>query len=310
MRNALFLLLILLAPGLFAKPVDQIKRVVVFPLKVEKGLQKVADETWWDLREKMTENKRFLIASKNFMEVKDVFQPRGELVPSDVIILGRLLDSHALVTTVVQDSTVQMQAYETLNGSLLWQKKQDLNPSLPASKQVQEIASKMIYDFIASVPYHGAVIIDSLSAKTLYQEGGKSFFRAEVGVSSSIVAGAQLQVVRLKHKNLNPQFEGGVEVEVLAEGTIVKVDNNIVTVELGRSKNEFEIDEGLLVRIPDEATRMQKQYAMTSSNVEISGVQMLLDKQEGLTEKQKQKKPLYTALSFIGNLALFILLAF
>ncbi|MEK6554725.1 MAG: hypothetical protein AABZ31_05765, partial [Bdellovibrionota bacterium] len=269
-----------------------IKRVVVFPIRAEKDLQKAAEETWWDLREKLTENKRFLIASKNYMEVKDVYQPRGELLPADAIILGRLLDSHALVTTVVRDGEVRMQAYETQSGTILWQKRAAFNPTTPASKQLQDLSVRLIYDFVASVPYHGSVIIDALSGRTVFQEGEKNLFRADVGVSSAIVSGATVQVIRLNQKSLKPQFEEGVEIEILAEGRVVKVENNIITAELVRAKAGYEVTDGELVRIPEEFERLQKSFSLKPSTLDVAGTQLLIDKQIVLTEKEKQKKPL------------------
>jgi hypothetical protein len=313
MRILLFLSLIIAASSSVAQtslPHPMIKRVVVFPIRAERDLQKVAEETWWDLREKLTENKRFLIASKNYMEVKDVFQPRSELVPADAIILGRLLDSHALITTVVRDGEVRMQAYETQSGALIWQKKTSFNPTTAASKQLQDLAGRLIYDFIASVPYHGSIIIDALSGRPVFQEAQKSLFRAEVGSSSAIVVGSTVQVIRMTQKNLKPQFDEGLEIEILAEGRVVKVDNSVITAELLRVKNGYEVADGELVRIPEEYERLQKSFAIKPTTLDIAGAQLLIDKQIVLTEKEKQKKPLYTALSFLGNLALYILIAF
>ena len=89
---------------------ERIHRMVVFPFKVESAeadhdLPKLAEDTWWKTREKLTESKRFLVASRNFMQAKDVFQPRGELKPADALILGRLLDANALVTVFLEQRT-------------------------------------------------------------------------------------------------------------------------------------------------------------------------------------------------------------
>lgn len=289
--------------------VTAIKRIVVFPFKVDRDLQKVADEVWWDLREKLTDNKRFLIASKNFMEVKDVYQPRGALIPSDAIILGRLLESHGLVTTFVRDNELSMQAYDTRNGTLLWQKKIVFHPSTPVSKQLPDAAGKLILDFIASVPYQGSVIIDSISTKPLFVDGGKSYFRADVGVSSAVTVGSVAQVIRLSPKSLKPQYDEGTSVEIVAEGTITKVDGSIATVELKRRRDGAEIRENDLVRLPGESKRLE-QKSMGTPAIDIAGTQLLTEEGTKLTEKEKENKPLVTALGFIGTLALYILLAF
>lgn len=289
--------------------VTAIKRLVVFPFQVENDLRRTADEVWWDMREKLTDNKRFLIASKNFMEVKDVYQPRGALLPSDAIILGRLLESHGLVTTFVKDNQISMQVYETRNGTLLWQKKLEFHPSSPASKQLPDAANKLILDFIASVPYQGSVILDSISTKPTFTDAGKTFFRADVGMSSAVVVGATAQVIRLTPKSLKPQYDEGTTALILAEGTIVKVDGSTVTVEVKRRRDGIDIRENDLVRLPSE-TKLQTTLSGQPTTPQISGTQLLTDSQAKLNEGEKESKPLVTALGFIGSIIGFILLAF
>ncbi len=97
---------------------ELMRRLVVFPIQADTAVSKEAESTWWDIREKLTESRRFLVASKNFMQAKDVFQPRAELQPADVLILGRLLDAHALITTFLVDKKLSMRVYETQNGML------------------------------------------------------------------------------------------------------------------------------------------------------------------------------------------------
>lgn len=320
MRNLTFFLAIFISFSSFAQSqkgesfedafaVTAIKRIVVFPFKVERDLQKVADEVWWDMREKLTDNKRFLIASKNFMEVKDVYQPRGALIPSDAIILGRLLESHGLITSFVRDNELSMQAYDTRNGTLLWQKKISFHPSTPVSKQLPDAAGKLILDFIASVPYQGSVILDSISTKPIFVDGGKSYFRADVGVSSAVTVGSVAQVIRLSPKSLKPQYDEGTTVDIVAEGTITKVDGNVATVEIKRRREGADIRENDLVRLPGESKRLE-QKSMGTPSINIAGTQLLTEEGTKLTEKEKESKPLVTALGFIGSLALFILLAF
>ncbi len=298
------------AEGDDAFAVTPIKRLVVFPFKVDRDLQKVADEVWWDMREKLTDNKRFLIASKNFMEVKDVFQPRGALIPSDAIILGRLLESHGLITTFVRDNELSMQAYETRNGTLLWQKKIVFHPSTPVSKQLPDAASKLILDFIASVPYQGSVILDSISTKPLFSDNGKTYFRADVGVSTTVTVGSVAQVIRLLPKSLKPQYDEGTTVDIIAEGTITKVDGNVATIEVKRRRDGADIRENDLVRLPGESKRLQQKSTIDAPAITVAGTQLLTEEGDNLTEKEKQSKPLVTALGFIGSLVTFILLAF
>lgn len=294
---------------LYANEHEPVRRLVVFPFAADKALSKVAEESWWDLREILSQNKRFLIASKNFMEVKDVFQARGYLTSADAIILGRLLDAHALITVVSENHFVSMQTYETKNGTLLWQRKIDFHPSIPVSKQFPEAIRKLVLDFISAIPYQGFVITDSLMGRALYQEGGRSFTKADIGSGNQARVGDPAQIVSITPRNLKPLFEDGLEMNVLAEGVIAKVDRNIITIEVTRQKEGVKISEGSLVRLPQELRRLQESYSLNPSLAEKAGLQTLNTKSDELTREQREKKPLVTALSFIGNLALVLLLA-
>ena len=68
-----------------------VRRLAVFPLKTgQPELAALADEAWWELREALTKDKRFLVASKNFLMQKDVYQARSVLSPADAIILAAI----------------------------------------------------------------------------------------------------------------------------------------------------------------------------------------------------------------------------
>jgi hypothetical protein len=311
MFRAQFLLLAILFStfAVHANEHEPVRRLVVFPFAADKTLSKVSEETWWDLRELLSENKRFLIASKNFMEVKDVFQARGYLTPADAIILGRLLDAHALVTVVSELTVVSMQAYETKSGSLLWQRKIDFHPSIPVSKQLPEAVRKLVFDFLSAFPYQGFVINDPLVGRAIYQEGGRSFVKVDVGSGAQMKVGDPAQLVSVTPRNLLPLFEGGLDMKILGEGVITKVDRNILTVEVLRQKEDLRVVEGTLVRLPQELRRLQDSFSLSTDLAERAGLQSLNTVNSELTREEKETKPLVTALSFIGNLALVLLLA-
>lgn len=56
-----------------------IRRITVFPIKTESFLTEAAEEAWWKMRETLTENKRFLVASKNYLVQKDVSESGGTI---------------------------------------------------------------------------------------------------------------------------------------------------------------------------------------------------------------------------------------
>src|SRR5690242_6478693 len=117
MRNVLNLLILIGISGYFGKVHAQVehtlvRRISVFPIKAGQELAPIAEEAWWELRETLTRDHRFLVASKNFLMQKDVYQARRALSPADAIILGKLLDANALVVTFLEDRTLRMHVYE------------------------------------------------------------------------------------------------------------------------------------------------------------------------------------------------------
>lgn len=289
---------------------ERIRRIVVFPLQTESTYSKEAEEAWWDLRERLTESKRFMVASRNFMQAKEVFQPRAELKPADAIILGRILDANALMSTYLADHTLNMRVYETKNGLTLWQTSIELHPTIPISKQLKEASARLLADFIAAIPYQGHVVVDPLVGKPTYNEGEKLFFKADVGLNTQVTVGDSVQVVRVNATSMNPMFQTGMNVEVYSEGNVVKVDRQIITVQVTRRQNNAEIKTDALVRIPDELRRMREAYGMTEDPMKNVGIEMYRNSGDDLSDKEKERQPLITSLAWIGNLALILVLAF
>jgi hypothetical protein len=312
MQLLLSLLLFIYALPAFAQfQHERIRRITVFPLKVDnKEVEKIAEDVWWDLRERLTESKRFLIASRNFMQAKDVFQPRGPLAPADAIILGRLLDANALVTSYLVDRHFSMRVYETKNGLTLWGGDIDLHPALPISKQLPDAARKLLYDFTASIPYQGFVVVDNLIGRPSYSEGEKLLFKADIGVGTQISVGDTVQLVRMKADKMRPVFQEGASLEVYVEGQVIQVDRQIITVQVvRRAERDNEIRADALVRVPDELRRLKEIYGLSESN--DSGLRVnVLENEKELSAEEAIRKPLVTSLSWIGNLALVLLLAF
>jgi hypothetical protein len=244
------------------------------------------------------------------MQAKDVFQPRGHLAPADAIILGRLLDANALVTSFLVDRHFSMRVYETKNGLTLWSGDIDLHPALPISKQLPDAARKLLYDFTSSIPYQGFVVVDNLIGRPSYSEGEKVLFKADIGVGTQISVGDNVQLVRMKSDKMRPVFQEGASLEVYVEGQVIQVDRQIITVQVvRRAEKNNDIRADALVRVPDELRRLKEIYGLSESSDTGLRVNVLGDEAK-LSEEEAIRKPLVTSLSWIGNLALVLLLAF
>jgi hypothetical protein len=287
-----------------------VRRVTVFPLKAPKDLAAPAEEAWWAVREALTENQRFLVASRNFLIQRDVFQPRSELKPADAVILGKLLDANALVTLFLDDRVLSMRVYESEYGRPLWSHDFRLHPSLPVSDQLVGAAKKLVYDFVASIPYQGFVVVDPLKRVPMYGDGGKVLAKIHVGDSSKITAGDPVQFVRLYHDTVKPLFTPETNLEVFGEGVVTMVDKESIVVEVLRITKSNPPKEFSLVRLPKELQRLKEMYALNQEFKGTVGTEYLSPEVTAVQQEVAERKPLVTALTFILNLATFLLLAF
>jgi hypothetical protein len=288
----------------------RISRVVVFPVHITKEYEKIGDDIWWSMRERMTETKRFFVASKNFMQNKQVFQPREVLAPADAIILGRLLDADTLVTMALFEKTFTLRVYETQYGLMLWTGSIELHPALRMSDQLPDIARKLHYDFMSSIPYQGFVLGDELLGRATYNEGQNSFFKADIGLGTQVQIGDTVQLVTIEADTIRPLFQDGLNLEIYAEGVVSAINKTIISVAITRRTDLKDIKEGGLLRIPNELKRLQDVYAIQKDRDKNIAIDLVSQENVRLTESQKEKKPLVTSLAWLGNLAFMLLLAF
>jgi len=283
-----------------------VRRISVFPLKVESGLAKAAQEAWWAVREILTENKRFLVASKTYLEQKDVFQARGELSPADAITLGTLLDANALVIMYLQDRKFVMVVYDGDYGRTLWRHELTFNPAVPIQDQVTPLARKLTSDFIASMPYQGFLIVDAIRNAPTYTEKRRVFLKIQIGLNSQVNVGDEVQLVRVEAINFQPVFLDGGRVEVYAEGKVVAIDRDVAEVELNRRSRDV-IKEFALVRLPKEMNRLQSQFRL-QEKLKNANPAVLAPEMSPVKQRVREWKPLVAAVTFIANIATFLLL--
>ena len=289
---------------------ELLRRISVFPIKVSKEYLEPADEAWWELRETLTRDKRFLVASKNFLRQKDVYQPRGVLSPADAIILGNLLDANAVVTTSLEDRTLHMRVYEGEYGRPLWEQELVLQPSLPISEQLRPAVVKLAQDFIAAIPYQGFVVVDALKGQPVYSEGNRQMVKAEIGVSAEVDVGDPIQLIRVYSDSLRPLFTHGAAIEVFAEGRVVSRLQESLVIELDRVGDTRKIQEGTLVRMPRELKRLKQAFSIQDSLRNKIDPEFLSPGMTTARQQEEENKPLVSSLAIIANIAVFLLLAF
>ena len=287
-----------------------IRRLVVFPVLVPEEISDVAEQVWWDMREQLTRDRRFLLASKYFLQKKDVYQPRGALSPADAIILGKLLDAHALVVTYLQKNTLYMVVYSGEDGSLFWKQKLNLHQSIRIPRQLGKAVNALVNDFLASLPYQGFQIVDALIGQSVFEQDGAELSKVEIGKGSQIQVGDPVQWIRLTRVNLEPLFADGGRITVFAEGKVTKVEPQHVLVEVTRAKNKNEINEAELVRFPAELKRLNENMAIEEELKRKISPEFISNEIESVNAQKNANKPLASSLAWIMGMVAYLLLAF
>lgn len=284
------------------------RRVVVFPLMTPVEFQDSADEAWWQIRELLTEKKRFLVASKNFLVSKGVFQSRGSLSPADVVILSRLLDSHLIVTTYLRDNKLTMSFYEGESGRIVWEENIILQSSLPRSNQLIPSSLNLMHRFINALPYQGFVLKDEITGRSIYDRQNRTYFKVYTGKGIEIEVGNKVQLIRLVSVNLKPVLES-INQEVFAEGKVASVHSDFVEVELLRATSLQDVKENSLVRFPQDLNQV-KNTLDAVGELKSLGPEYYSGGERELTKEEKERKPLVTALTFVTNIIGMLLIAF
>lgn len=284
-----------------------VRKIVVFPFDVAPRDADSGEKAWWKVREELTTNKRFLIASKQLMVRKDVMTAKKDMDRATAVLLGKHLDAEALVTSSVKERELKMNVYSALTGALLWSQKLALTTAQPVSEQLEEASVKLIRDFVASIPYQGFLIVDPLVAKPIIDEGSVRKAKVEVGVDARIERGDLVQWIQVR--DTTPVYQNLSNLLVVAEGNVIEIDRGIVTVEIKRLKDAHLIVEKSLVRFPKEAGRLAETMSLKPKSAGVSTEIIVAEMRAAQPDIQKHKGIVATGAT-LGSILAFILLAF
>jgi hypothetical protein len=260
------------------------------------------------VREQLTDTKRLLVAAKRFMVQKDVFQPRGELQPPDVILLSQLLDAEVLITMRLVGRTLKMTAYDSYDGGLLWGESLELHPSIPIEKQLKDEGLRLSRDFIANLPSQGHTIVDPLINRAVYEEGDVRLAKVDVGANSRTAEKDVVQWIRVERLNEQSLFGSGGRIEVIAEGEVLKAEKGILTVEIKRAKQLSDIQAFTLIRIPREVEFLNEQFGIKGKTRSLKP-ELRYNPMPPAKDQEQKGKPLFAALTAIASVIGLLLLA-
>ncbi|MBK9294450.1 MAG: hypothetical protein IPM57_08395 [Oligoflexia bacterium] len=252
--NFFIILLLLSYLAQAAESLKPIKNWVVFPFDaVDEKLKPSANKAWWDIRQKITETKKYSIASKQFLIQKDVYQPRKNLRPDDVKYLSKLLEADIIITGWSEYRDFQLNVYLSQNGELLWSKKLGFHPSLNPSEQLFNISQRLIQEFLDKLPFHGVLVkSDDTTVNAV---------SIDIGKNENLSMSDEVQFVNIELPDKWDTSIGlnNLQITAMALGKVVKPKKAYSVVEIKKDLNLPE--EGIFVFVAKEQKR--KQYEQT-----------------------------------------------
>ncbi len=284
-----------------------VRRLAVFP--IADANVSTNEDAWWQMREVLTKDQRFFVASRRFLINRGVFQPRKTLKPADVIILSKILDAEALITTNLEERTLHMNVYEGENGYLLWHGDIELHPAIPIKDQMVRVSTQLIQTFMASIPYQGFQVIDESIGRAVYEDEAGKYAQVYIGQNSSIQVGDIAQWVEIHGEVGQGLFTDSARVTIFAEGKVKSIKGERAVIQLAKLTDLQDLKENSLIRFPKEINRLKEQFSSGEKTSSLSS-EYLSSELKGASEFNKDHSSTSSTLLWIANLAGFILLAF
>lgn len=284
-----------------------LRRLAVFPIAASNS--GMSEDAWWQIRDVITKDQKFLVASRRLMINRGVFQGRKNLKPADAIILAKILDAQALVTTWVDERTMKMRVYDGESGFLFWEGEVEFHPAIPINDQLIKVGLRLTNDFLLAIPYQGFQVIDEVIGKALYERDSKRYAQVYVGQNSDVQLGDAVQWITVSGDTSQAFLNNAPKITVIAEGIVVSKTNEKVEVEFTKMRDLADLKEDALVRFPKELNRLKELYSSEDRGASLTTEYLSSEIRES-SEFNKDTNPTLTALAFIFNIAGMILLAF
>lgn len=302
----LFFFIIFNSSQVFAQyTLNSIQKIVVFPTWGLEG--EISDQVWWQIREQLTHDGRFLVASRRMMINRQVLSPRKIFSSADAVILGRILESDALVVTSVEKSVAFLRIYRTEDGLLLWDEKINLNPSIPVEDQSSNIYQALVSRFLKALPYNGYQIKNPNNGYVYINEGSDKMAFIQVS-KIEVNLGDKINWIRPIYNSI-PLLKLNPKIEIAAKGEIVEVTNsNLIKVKMDPSTNETNIGVSFLVRVQKNDKMNDEESWDPQRQSEVSTEYLIpsISDQKPIREQTKEA----TFIGFLFNLGLLLLVIF
>jgi hypothetical protein len=297
MKNWIYITLLLsLSSSLFASEarLTAFRRIAVFPVASEELNEKLKSGLWWSFREHISSNLQFVVASKQFLEAKEVYQERSEISTADVILLSKHLEADVLMTLSYSDRSLKLRTYNAADGLPLKHFSEKLQSNYSAEKQINNIAAKLFDKWVASLPYQA--VITEKSANEIKVNLGKL-------QEPSLLQEAQ--IIQIKRKNLGELNENYYSQE-LRKLSFISLDKNIATYKLLPAETALARKESQLVRIPELEKSLRKNHLGSSSSLDT---EQLLPELRASGKKEEENQGISTKVFALINLIIIVALS-
>lgn len=284
------------------------RKVAVFPIGTPSS-DLNGEDAWWQAREALVKDQRFLVAARRLMVNRGVFQPRRTLKPSDSIILSKILDADLLITIYLEERELFLKAYDGENGFRVWESKFLLHPAVPLQEQLVPATVKLMQDFILSIPYQGYVVPDDRGGPLLAERGKDRLSQVFVGNSLNLTVGDPVQWVQVFADPSQPLHESP-RLLVVAEGEIAAVLGDRIEAKVTRIRSADDIVVDGPVRFPKELNRLKELYVRPGERGSDLAPELLSAEMQPAEKVDEKQTPTSTALAYLASIATMILLAF
>ncbi|MAF92993.1 MAG: hypothetical protein VX583_04605 [Bdellovibrionota bacterium] len=192
-------------------------KLAVFPVLAE-GLEPgLKANVWWEFRKTITEDGRFLVASKQFLQMKDTYQARSNLSVKESIFLGEHLQADILISLSLEEKFLVLRSYSAEDGYSLIELREKYLNNLPKEKQLIGLANKLAKNWLKKLIFHG---IGSPST-----EAGLYSFRISKHLSQDLLDEAKL--IRIRRTNTGELFQNSHRSVEFDQLIWVKTEGNL-----------------------------------------------------------------------------------
>jgi len=265
----------------------------------------VVDELWWQIREQVAIDGRFDVATRRLMINRQVLTPRGELKPSDAVILGRILEADMLITHQVDKKKASLFVVRALDGVSLFKEELPLNPSIPEVDQVIPIFKAMVSNFLKLVPYAGYQIASPVSNLIYEPDGSLGFVYVMIPNSESLV-NSKVFWVNTSYTN-QPLLKSKPHFQPFNVGQAIEfIKPNVLRVRIEKPFDENTMMVGSLVYLENSGSLIEGEPTFGSKVSEIGSEYLMGD----LSPKRRitEQTPQATFLGMVLSLATLLLL--